>query len=94
MALDRGGVGEHRFGLDEHAAGGRGHFHAMAMAVEQLGAQPALERLDAPSDRRLLGVQLGGGGAETAGFCNCEEKTYVVPVPKDIRDFALARGKW
>ena len=83
--------GEHRFGLDEHAAGGRGHFHAMAMAVEQLGAQPALERLDAPTDRGLFGVELGRCGAEAAGFCNGEEETYVVPVAENIGDLALER---
>ena len=93
MPLDRGGVRQHRFGLDQHAAGGGRHFHAVAMAVEQLGAQPALERLDAPTDRRLLGVELGRCGAETAGFCNGEEKTHVVPVAENVRDFALARGK-
>ena len=78
------------FGLHQHAAGGRRHFHAVAMAVEQLGAQPALERLDASTDRRLLGVQLGCGGAEAAGFCDGQEKTHIVPVAENIRDFALA----
>ena len=70
MSFDRRGVRQHRFGLDKHAAGGGRHFHAVAVAVEQLGAEPALKRLDAPTDRGLLGVELGRRSAEAAGFCN------------------------
>ena len=66
--------------------------HAVAVAVEQLGAQPALERLDAAADRGLLGIQLRGGGAEAAGFCNGEEKTHVVPIAKNVWDLILSRG--
>nr|WP_246158443.1 hypothetical protein [Reyranella soli] len=62
------------------------------MAVEQLGAQPALERLDTAADRRLLGIQLRGGSAEASGFCNGEEKTYVVPIAKNVWDLILSRG--
>ncbi len=91
VPLDRRGVGHHRFGLDQHAAGGRGHFHAVAVAVEQLGAQPPLERLDAPADGGLLGIQLGGGGAEAAGLCNREEETNVIPVAENVRHLVLAR---
>ncbi len=79
VPLDRGGVGHHRFGLDQHAAGRGRHFHAVAMAVEQLGAQPALERLDAAADRRLLGIQLRGGSAEASGFCNRRGKNVRRP---------------
>jgi hypothetical protein len=93
MALDRRGVGQHRLGLDQHAAGGRRHFHAVAVAVEQLGAQTALERLDATTDRRLLGIELGCSRAEAAGFCNREEETHIVPVAQNIGDFALARRR-
>jgi hypothetical protein len=34
MPLDRGGVGQHRFGLHQHAARRRRNLHAMAVSVE------------------------------------------------------------
>ena len=43
VPLDRRGVRHHRFGLDQHAAGGRRYFHAVAVAIEQLGAKPPFE---------------------------------------------------
>jgi hypothetical protein len=91
MPLDRGGVRQHRFGLSQHAASGRRHFHAVAVAVEQLGAEPALEGLDAAADRRLLGVQLRGSSAEAPGLCNREEETHVVPVAENVRHLVFAR---
>ena len=68
------------FGLDQHAACCRRHFHAMTMTVEEFGTQPALQRLDASANGGLFGVELRCGRTEATGFCNREEKTYVVPI--------------
>ncbi|HEX6216386.1 MAG TPA: hypothetical protein VFZ38_16245 [Vicinamibacterales bacterium] len=62
------------------------------MAIEQLGAQSALERLDASTDRCLLGVQLRCRSAEASSFCNGEEKTHIVPIAKNVWDLILSRG--
>jgi hypothetical protein len=90
MALDRGGVGQHGLGLDQHAARSRGDFHAVPMTVEQLGAEPPFECLDASADRCLLGIELCRRGAEAAGFCNSQEKAHIVPVPENVGDLGLA----
>ena len=82
-------VGHHRLGLDQHAARRGRHFHAVAMAIEQLGAQTALERLDAATDGRLLGVQLRSSSTETSGFGDGQEKSDVVPIAENIRHFAF-----
>ena len=89
MALDRGGVRQHRLGLHQHAARRRRHLHAVAMAVEQLGTEPALERLDSTADGCLLGVELRRSSAEASGLGDGEEKTHVVPVAEDVRHLAL-----
>ena len=76
--------------LDQHAAGGRRYFHAVAVAIEQLGAKPPFEGLDAPADRRLLGIQLRCCSAEAACLSNRKEETDIVPVAENIRHLGLA----
>jgi len=53
---------------------------AAAHAVEQGGAQPVLEQLDAAADRRLRAVQSLPGPGEAAGLGDRQEGADLVDV--------------
>ena len=63
---------------------------AVELAEISLWLDTMFEGLDAPADRRLLGIQLRCCSAEAACLSNRKEETDIVPVAENIRHLGLA----
>ena len=65
------------FGIGQKGFAGRGHNDLAGGALDELHAEPLLERHEPLGEGRLRDLQLGGSGAEVLVFCHGDKRAQL-----------------